>query len=194
MASISSNSHAASHATASVACPASPALLRPHRRPRSKQSRHCQNSFSLQAALPTPPEDVEVRNRLLSYIGPDHVSVPSCDYPHMTMAEKVREASCAQVDRWGRHLVGSVIRELCDNKIPMHSIRMVSIADLPVDFCYAPADEPLGPSDDPTRVIVIVSATGFVVDTGIYDFNGAFFFKGSVVRNHYMSAPPLPNM
>ncbi|KAJ2688362.1 hypothetical protein IWW39_002255 [Coemansia spiralis] len=148
-------------------------------------------SAAYQSYLPTPTEDYiseEERQHMLSYIGPDHVSSPSDAYSHMSLPEKIREANHALVHSWGEFLVGSVIRELSDKSSLMHTIRLISLIDIPADFCISPADEQLGPSNDPTRVIVIVSSAGLIIDTGIYDFDGPVFYKGCVVRNHYVSA------
>ncbi|KAJ2808564.1 hypothetical protein H4S07_003391 [Coemansia furcata] len=163
-------------------------------RPKSRQGHMNQYTPILyQHYLPTPTEDYvseEERRHMLSYIGPDHDSSPSGGYSHMSLSEKVREANYALVHSWGKFLVGGVIRELSDKTSLMHTIRLVSLIDIPADFCISPADEPLGPSNDPTRVIVIVSPSGLIIDTGIFDFDGPIFYKGCVVCNHYVPAAP----
>ncbi|KAJ2455532.1 hypothetical protein GGF42_003400 [Coemansia sp. RSA 2424] len=145
---------------------------------------------------PTPTDDFvaeEGRYRILSYVSPDHVSMPSDGYSQMTLADKVREANYALVHSWGNFLIGGVIRELGDNTSFMHSTRLVSLIDIPADFCISPADEPLGPSSDPTRVIVIVSPSGLIIDTGIFDSDGPVFCKGCVVCNYYVAAALATN-
>ncbi|KAJ2020790.1 hypothetical protein GGI03_002340 [Coemansia sp. RSA 2337] len=182
-----SQTRTAPHGMVSVSRPALPL-----QRPSSRQGYMKEYTpVSYQHYLPTPTDDYvseEERRHRLSYIGPDHASSPSGAYSHMSLSEKVREANYALVHSWGKFLVGGVIRELSDKTSLMHTIRLVSLIDIPADFCISPADEPLGPSSDPTRVIVIVSPSGLIVDTGIFDFDGPIFYKGCVVCNHYVPA------
>ncbi|KAJ1849864.1 hypothetical protein LPJ70_000209, partial [Coemansia sp. RSA 2708] len=112
------------------------------------------------------------------------VASPSEEYARMTLAEKVREASRALVHHWGRLLVGAAISELSD-AAPADA-RCISAIDLPATFCIAPADEQLCPSDDPSRVIVVVSAAGRIVDTGVFDTDGPVFYRGAVIDNRYV--------
>ncbi|KAI8319842.1 hypothetical protein GQ54DRAFT_22528 [Martensiomyces pterosporus] len=144
-------------------------------------------------SLPTPPEDacslllpeiMERRERRDSCYYP-----PSCEYPYMSLDEKVREANQALVCSWGEYLVGKTMRELCDpaNSLSLRQLRLVSAIDLPGNFCIAPQDELLCPSDDPSRVIVIVAECGLILDVGVFDSSGAFFYKGSVDNHKYVS-------
>ncbi|KAJ1732536.1 hypothetical protein LPJ61_001994 [Coemansia biformis] len=157
------------------------------------------------AALPTPPDDVfpdgglflDLRRVAEMSRAPreDMGAVsPSDSYPQMTLAEKVREVNYALVHHWGRFLAGAVISELVDHATAQapHAPRAISAMDLPTNFCISPADELLCPSDDPMRVIVVVSAAGHIVDTGIFDLDGPLFYRGCVVDNHYMSTPLPP--
>ncbi|KAJ2747392.1 hypothetical protein GGI20_000530 [Coemansia sp. BCRC 34301] len=169
----------------------------PLRRPKPMQVYPNQYAvIAYQNSLPTPTDDYateEEHYRLLSCPGSDHASKPSDAYSQMAMADKVREANYALVHSWGKFLVGSVIRELGDTTSFMHTTRLVSLIDIPADFCISPVDEPLGPSSDPTRVIVIVSPSGLIVDTGIFDSDGPVFYKGCVVCNNYVSAALVTN-
>ncbi|KAJ2793890.1 hypothetical protein H4R21_005716 [Coemansia helicoidea] len=152
-------------------------------------------------ALPTPPDDTFPDSGLsldlrhiagLRHAPPEDVDVasPSDSYPQMTLKEKVREANHAVVHQWGRFLVGAVISELVDHASPAQ--HAISVMDLPTNFCVSPIDELLCPSDDPMRVIVVVSAAGRIVDTGIFDLDGPLFYHGFIVDNHYTPAPPAP--
>ncbi|KAJ2616950.1 hypothetical protein H4S08_000548 [Coemansia sp. RSA 1365] len=125
----------------------------------------------------TPSEDISVTS-------------PSDAYSLMTLDEKVREANYALVHQWGRFLVGAAISELCDVAMPgLRQPRTISVIDLPSNFCISPADELLCPSTDPTRVIVIVSDAGVILDTGIFDLEGPLFYQGLVVNHHYVPRP-----
>lgn len=155
--------------------------------------------FPIVNSLPTPPEDIAVIsqgiNRYeLSYMasGPSDVSSPSCAYPTMSLEEKVREANHALIHTWGSYLAGCAISELCDTACTLvHNAKLISVIDLPNNFCIAPADELLCPSDDPTRVIVVVNDTGLIIDTGVFDNDGPVFYKGHIVSNRYVpTAPP----
>ncbi|KAJ1883473.1 hypothetical protein H4R99_000787 [Coemansia sp. RSA 1722] len=168
------------------------------RRARRKHSVHAR--VPVTDALPTPPCDscttsVQQTQQMLSFLGADEVTSPSCDYSHMSLAEKVREANQALVYSWGKSLVGVAIRELCDATAPLRKLQLVSVIDMPANFCIAPIDEPMCPSDDPTRFIVVVNNSGIIVDTGMFDMDGPIFYKGLVVNNQYIassrkSAPP----
>ncbi|PIA14294.1 hypothetical protein COEREDRAFT_10491 [Coemansia reversa NRRL 1564] len=153
-------------------------------------------------SLPTPPDDVLVHGGMhagmLGSAGDmpctpsEDISVtsPSGAYPLMTLAEKVREANYALIHQWGRFLVGAAVSELYEVAIPgLHQPRTISVIDLPSNFCISPADELLCPSTDPTRVIVIVSAAGVILDTGIFDLDGPLFYQGLVVNHHYVPRP-----
>ncbi|KAJ1797129.1 hypothetical protein LPJ56_007040, partial [Coemansia sp. RSA 2599] len=136
-------------------------------------------------ALPTPPCDsctasVQQTQQMLSFMGADEVTSPSCDYPHMSLAEKVREANQALVYSWGKSLVGVAIRELCDATAPLRKLQLISVIDLPANFCIAPIDEPMCPSDDPTRFIVVVNNSGIIVDAGMFDMDGPIFYRGFI--------------
>ncbi|KAJ2779104.1 hypothetical protein H4R18_004203 [Coemansia javaensis] len=163
------------------------------------------------AALPTPPDDAfpsgcamfpSTSGLFLDPRSADEpprvpqedigLASPSDTYPQMTLAEKVREANHAVVHQWGRFLVGAVIAELFDRSawgpLQQHAPRAISAMDLPTHFCISPADELLCPSDDPMRVIVVVSPAGVILDTGVFDMDGPLFYKGLVVDNHYAPA------
>ncbi|KAJ2338926.1 hypothetical protein IWW50_006693 [Coemansia erecta] len=164
-----------------------PPALRTRRRPSRSHSRRA--SPLLLDTLPTPPEDAFPAGPPLACT-PDEdqrMSSPHA-HAHMTMAEKVREANRALVHHWGRFLAGAAISELCSSTVR----RRISVIDLPASFCIAPVDELLCPCDDPTRVIVVVSPAGLIVDTGIFDLDGPVFYHGSVVANHYVPSPLSP--
>ncbi|KAJ2909889.1 hypothetical protein GGI21_001422 [Coemansia aciculifera] len=160
------------------------------RSPKSRPSYPSQHaSIPYQHSLPTPTEDYvteEEHYRLRSYTTPVHTSMPSDAYAQMALAEKIREANYALVHSWGKFLIGGVVRELGDKTSFVHAIRLISLIDIPADFCISPADEPLGPSSDPTRVIVIVSPSGLIIDIGIFDSDGPVFCKGCVVCGQYL--------
>ncbi|KAJ2708881.1 hypothetical protein H4R19_004527 [Coemansia spiralis] len=170
-----------------------PPVLRPLRRK--------EHSRRPSAALPTPPDDAfpdgvhfsDLHRIAVPRRGPCEdigIASPSDLYPQMTFTEKVREANHAVVHHWGRFLVGAFISELVGRTSPTQ--HAISIMDLPSNFCISPDDELLCPSDDPMRVIVVVSAAGRIIDTGIFDLDGPLFYHGLVVNNHYSPALPSP--
>ncbi|KAI7834354.1 hypothetical protein BX661DRAFT_168708 [Kickxella alabastrina] len=146
--------------------------------------------------LLTPPEDCyspgaqqqrqQQQQQDMSYMGTNDVTSPSEAYSKMTLAEKVREANQALVYTWGKMLVGMGVSELCENAALLRNIQLISLDDLPKNFCISPVDEFICPSDDAARVIVIVSDAGIVVDTGMYDMDGSIFYRGFVVNNQYL--------
>ncbi|KAI9504971.1 hypothetical protein GGI25_001759 [Coemansia spiralis] len=146
-------------------------------------------------ALPTPPEEMcpqETRPQdlvpLMLHANADVCTQPS-RYALMSLAEKVRVSNSTLVHNWGRFLVGAAVRELCDSAALLHGRRVISIIDLPTNFCIAPVDEQIYPSDDTTRLIAIVSNDGILLDVGMYDFEGPIFHRGSIVCGTYIHAP-----
>ncbi|KAJ2847608.1 hypothetical protein IWW36_003772 [Coemansia brasiliensis] len=165
----------------------------PLQRPRSRRQRRPSRCLGLRTspmlcALPTPPEDGFPSDMRRTPDEDISVSSPSGEYPHMTLAEKVHEANTSLVHRWGRFLVGAGVSELFDGSVSV--VRLVSVIELPSTFCISPADEPLCPSDDPSRIIIVVSPAGLIVDAGIFDLDGPVFYRGQVVNNRYI---PLPS-
>ncbi|KAJ2161909.1 hypothetical protein GGF46_001100 [Coemansia sp. RSA 552] len=102
----------------------------------------------------------------------------------LARSAKLRAATWALVQWWGSTLTGAAVRELNATATGVHA---VSVLELPHSFCVAPADEPLSPSDDPARVIVIVSARGMVLDAGVFNSAGAVFYRGHVLGSRYMT-------
>ncbi|KAJ2496736.1 hypothetical protein GGH96_005626 [Coemansia sp. RSA 1972] len=162
-----------------------PPALRTYRRP--SRSHSWRSLPLLLDTLPTPPEDAFPVGPPMpcTYNESQRMSPPA--YSQKTLTEKVHEANRALVHHWGRFLAGATISELCDGA----ARRCISAIDLPSTFCIAPADELLCPSDDPTRVIVVVSSTGLILDIGVFDLDGPVFYRGAVVNNHYVF-PPSP--
>ncbi|KAJ2782931.1 hypothetical protein GGI15_002750 [Coemansia interrupta] len=160
---------------------------------RPRRRHHAHERVLTMDALPTPPEDritpsAQQVQQELSFLGADEVTSPSCGYPNMSLEEKVREANQALVYSWGKNLVGMAIRELCENTAPLRKLQLISVIDLPANFCIAPVDELMCPSDDPTRFIVVVSDAGIIIDTGMFDMDGPIFYRGLVINNRYVPA------
>ncbi|KAJ1934065.1 hypothetical protein EC988_008924 [Linderina pennispora] len=103
-----------------------------------------------------------------------------------TLADKVKMANEELVSFWAPQLVGKTFSELCDTQQDIRRMTLISVIDLPSNFCIAPDDEPLSPSEDPSRIIVIVSPNGQIIDLGVYDMNGAVFYNGGVDGQRYM--------
>ncbi|KAJ2078068.1 hypothetical protein H4R24_004726 [Coemansia sp. RSA 988] len=174
-------------------------------RARTRSRRPSTALFPMLDSLPTPPDDALIQGGMFSGMfgspgdmprAPSEdisVTSPSDAYSLMSLAERVREANYALVHQWGRFLVGAAVSELCDVVIPgFRQPRTISVIDLPSNFCISPADELLCPSADPTRVVVIVSAAGYILDTGIFDLDGPLFYQGLVVNHHYVARPASP--
>ncbi|KAJ2541774.1 hypothetical protein EV175_006117, partial [Coemansia sp. RSA 1933] len=105
--------------------------------------------------------------------------------PLLNYADKIRAANVALVHSWGRFLTDTAVREICDDAALLKGRRVISIIDLPANFCIAPADELICPNDDPTRLIAIVSNDGLIIDVGMYNFDGPVFHNGFVIGNSY---------
>ncbi|KAJ1942070.1 hypothetical protein FBU59_003309 [Linderina macrospora] len=103
-----------------------------------------------------------------------------------SLAAKVMMANKELVSFWAPQLVGKTFSELCDMQQDIRRMSLISVIDLPSNFCIAPDDEPLSPSEDPSRVIVIVSPDGRIIDLGVYDMNGPVFYTGDVDGQRYM--------
>ncbi|KAJ1668207.1 hypothetical protein IW140_000489 [Coemansia sp. RSA 1813] len=143
------------------------------------------------SSLPTPPaesctNDAQPQD-LVPFMLAANAGVP---FPHdkrplSSYADKIRAANVALVHSWGRFLTGTAVSEICDDAALLNGRRVISIIDLPANFCMAPADELICPSDDPTRLIAIVSNTGLIVDVGMYNFDGSVFHNGFVIGSSY---------
>ncbi|KAJ2843282.1 hypothetical protein GGI22_007264, partial [Coemansia erecta] len=144
------------------------------------------------SSLPTPPVessagDAQQPQDLVPFMLAANADVPfpPDKRPLLSYADKIRAANVALVHSWGRFLTNTAVREICDDAALLKGRRVISIIDLPANFCMAPADEPICPSDDPTRLIAIVSNAGLIIDVGMYNFDGPVFYSGFVIGGNY---------
>ncbi|KAJ2511678.1 hypothetical protein H4217_007264 [Coemansia sp. RSA 1939] len=152
-------------------------------------------SMPILSSLPTPPVESTTHHAndpkpqdLVPFMMAANadVSFPLDKRPLLSFAEKIHAANVALVHSWGRFLTGTAVHELCDDATLLRGRRVISIIDLPSNFCIAPVDEQICPSDDQTRMIAIVSNAGLIIDIGMYNLSGPIFYKGSVVGSSYI--------
>ncbi|KAJ1903627.1 hypothetical protein LPJ81_002956 [Coemansia sp. IMI 209127] len=195
---MSSPTHKGSSAKQTDAPTVSPKKHQHHSRRRRQTNSYLQNQHRAVAAspmissLPTPPaesssDDAQQPQDLVPFMLAANADVPfpPNKRPLLSYADKIRAANVALVHSWGRFLTGTAVREICDDAALLKGRQVISIIDLPANFCMAPADELICPSDDPTRLIAIVSNAGLIIDVGMYNFDGPVFYSGFVIGGNY---------